>query len=132
MFWVIVHGIADGAFKGLETIEKLLSTKPPSGRESLTLEWTEEAEKLPFFRAVTNEGPSPHKALSFSSLHYNNTSLAKRDGFKDPLRVHGIRGGVANMIDREGPFLIIPLSLLSIHSEGNRGHPWPGTRPSEP
>ncbi|KAJ5660882.1 uncharacterized protein N7484_000254 [Penicillium longicatenatum] len=99
VFWVIVHGIADGAFKGLDTIEKLLDTKPPSGRESLTLEWTKEAEKLPFFRAVNPEGPSPSEALSFSSLHHNNTCLAKRTGFRDPLRVHGIRGGVANKID---------------------------------
>ncbi|KAJ5641215.1 hypothetical protein N7490_005215 [Penicillium lividum] len=99
VFWVIVHGVADGAFKDLDSVEKVLSMKPPKGRESWTLEWTEDAEKLPFFRAVTTDGPAASKALSFSSLHHNNTKLAVRDGFKDKLRVHGIRGGVANMID---------------------------------
>ncbi|EKV15317.1 hypothetical protein PDIP_40770 [Penicillium digitatum Pd1] len=48
---------------------------------------------------VTSEGPKPTKALTFSSLRHNFTSLAQRDGFKDQLRVHGIRGGIANKID---------------------------------
>ncbi|KAJ5639155.1 uncharacterized protein N7484_007017 [Penicillium longicatenatum] len=99
VFWVIVHGVADGAFKGLTTVEKVLSITPPQGRESWTLEWDADAKDLPFFRAVTPNGPEATKALSFSSLHHNNKSLAKRDGFKDNLRVHGIRGAVANKID---------------------------------
>ncbi|KAG0153469.1 hypothetical protein PDIDSM_2121 [Penicillium digitatum] len=48
---------------------------------------------------VTSEGPKATKALTFSSLRHNFTSLAQRDGFKDQLRVHGIRGGIANKID---------------------------------
>ncbi|OKP07148.1 hypothetical protein PENSUB_6108 [Penicillium subrubescens] len=32
-------------------------------------------------------------------MHYNFGSLAQREGFKDQLRVHGIRAGVANCID---------------------------------
>jgi hypothetical protein len=54
----------------------------------------------PFFRMVTPQGPRQDKALTFSSLRHNFTRLAQRDGFKDQLRVHGIRGGVANKIDR--------------------------------
>ncbi|KAJ5295087.1 hypothetical protein N7508_009908 [Penicillium antarcticum] len=37
VFWVIVHGIANGAFKGLSTIAEVLNAKPPKGRESYTL-----------------------------------------------------------------------------------------------
>lgn len=33
VFWVIVHRIADSAFKGISTIEKLLAKRPPEGRE---------------------------------------------------------------------------------------------------
>lgn len=58
---------------------------------------------------VTPEGPSKDKALTFASLRHNNISLARRDGFKDPLRVHGIRGGVANKID--GMLLYILLAF---------------------
>ncbi|CAI7595632.1 unnamed protein product [Penicillium viridicatum] len=99
IFWVIVHGIADNAFKNISSVEKLLAQHPPKGRESWTLEWAEDKKDLPFFRMVTPEGPSKDKALTFASLRHNNISLARRDGFKDPLRVHGIRGGVANKID---------------------------------
>ncbi|EKV12779.1 hypothetical protein PDIG_42150 [Penicillium digitatum PHI26] len=67
VFWVIVHGVADGAFKGHTTVTEVLAAKPPKGRESWTLEWNETAKDLPFFRM---------------------------------LRVHGIRGGIANKIDR--------------------------------
>ncbi|KAJ5366659.1 hypothetical protein N7541_000600 [Penicillium brevicompactum] len=99
VFWVIVHGVADGAFKGHVTVTDVLAAKPPKGRESWTLEWNETAKDLPFFRMVTSEGPKSTKALTFSSLRHNFTSLAQRDGFKDQLRVHGIRGGIANKID---------------------------------
>ncbi|CAG8151922.1 unnamed protein product [Penicillium nalgiovense] len=99
VFWVIVHGVADGAFKGLATVTEVLAAKPPNGRESWTLEWNETTKDLPFFRRVTAQGPDPTKALTFSSLRHNFTTLAQRDGFKDQLRVHGIRGGIANKID---------------------------------
>ncbi|KAJ5138867.1 uncharacterized protein N7515_003715 [Penicillium bovifimosum] len=99
VFWVIVHGVADGAFKGLATVTEVLAAKPPKGRESWTLEWDETVKNLPFFRMVDSGGPKSSKALTFSSLRHNFTSLAQRDGFKDQLRVHGIRGGIANKID---------------------------------
>jgi hypothetical protein len=101
VFWVIVHGVADDAFKGLSTVAEVLAVRPPKGRESYTLEWNENEKELPFFKMVSPEGPQRNKALSFSSMHYNFTSLAQRECFKDRLRVHGIRGGVANCIDRK-------------------------------
>ncbi|OJD27436.1 hypothetical protein ACJ73_01164 [Blastomyces percursus] len=48
---------------------------------------------------VTPKGPHKTRALTFSSLHHNYGSLAQRASFRDTLRVHGIRGGVANAID---------------------------------
>ncbi|KAA8650193.1 uncharacterized protein ATNIH1004_002874 [Aspergillus tanneri] len=48
---------------------------------------------------VSPKEPKADKALTFSSLHHNYTKLAKRDGFRDVLRVHSIRGNVANKID---------------------------------
>ena len=38
VFWVIVYGIADSAFKNISSVEKLLAQRPPKGRESWTLE----------------------------------------------------------------------------------------------
>lgn len=101
VFWVIVHGVADGAFQGLSTVTDVLAVRPPNGRESYTLEWTKSKRDLPFFRMVTPEGPQQKKALSFSSMRFNFASLAQRECFKDRLRVHGIRAGVANCIDRK-------------------------------
>ncbi|KAA8647891.1 uncharacterized protein ATNIH1004_006593 [Aspergillus tanneri] len=45
---------------------------------------------------VTSDGPDPVRGLTFSSLHHDLTSLAQRECFRDPLRIHGIRGRVAS------------------------------------
>ncbi|KAJ5865277.1 uncharacterized protein N7529_007193 [Penicillium soppii] len=73
---VIVYGVADGAFKGHASMIEVLAAKPPKGRESLTLEWNETVKNLLFFRMVTSKGPKSIKALTFSLLRYNFTSLA--------------------------------------------------------
>lgn len=52
VFWVIVHGIADGAFKGILSVDELLSKQLPPGRESFTLQWMDRAKDLPFFHMV--------------------------------------------------------------------------------
>ncbi|KAJ5110979.1 hypothetical protein N7532_001514 [Penicillium argentinense] len=57
VFWVIVHGVADGAFKGLTTMAEVLSIMPPKWRESLTLEWNENKKELPFLRMINHDGP---------------------------------------------------------------------------
>lgn len=54
VFWVIVHGIADGAFKNISSVDELLSKQPPPERQSFTLEWTDRAQALPVFRMVTS------------------------------------------------------------------------------
>ncbi|KAH2457205.1 hypothetical protein KXW63_002869 [Aspergillus fumigatus] len=99
VFWVMVHGIADAAFKGISSVDELLAQRPPEGRESWTLQWTESAKDLPFFRMVTPNGPRSDKGLTFSSLRHHFNSLRERDGFQNQLRVHGIRGQVANRVD---------------------------------
>lgn len=38
VFWVIVHGVAEGAFKRLSTVTDVLTVRPPKGRELYTLE----------------------------------------------------------------------------------------------
>ncbi|KAJ5726674.1 uncharacterized protein N7483_008031 [Penicillium malachiteum] len=64
IFWVIVYRVANSAFKGLNTVADVLIVK--------------DKKELPFFRIVTPEGPYPNRVLTFSSLWYNNTSLAQR------------------------------------------------------
>ncbi|KAJ5475418.1 hypothetical protein N7539_007705 [Penicillium diatomitis] len=99
VFWVIVLGVADGAFRNCETLHDVLSVKPPASRDTLTLEWADHIKETPLFRMVRPEGPDSSHGLSFSSMRHHFQSLAKRDGFYDPLRVHGIRGGVVNTIN---------------------------------
>lgn len=101
VFWVCVQGIADGAFKGISSVDDLLDQKPPPGRESWTLKWSDAVLDAPFYRKVTPEGVVPDMAWTFSAMRHNNTGLAKREGFKDQLRIHGIRGEVANKVDRK-------------------------------
>lgn len=53
---------------------------------------------MPFFRMASPNG-AREKGLTFSSFHHTLINLARRDGYKDRVRVHGIRGGVANKVD---------------------------------
>ncbi|KAJ5336226.1 uncharacterized protein N7506_004248 [Penicillium brevicompactum] len=86
VFWVIVHNVADGAFKNLTNLDDILTK--------------EQYLQQPFFRIVISNKPDPIKSLTFSSLKHHFTSLTKRDGFRDKLRVYGIRGGMINRLDR--------------------------------
>jgi hypothetical protein len=97
----MVCGIADKAFRGIRSLDELLAKKPPKGRDSWTLEWAEHAKNLPVLRMVTVSGPHSSRALTFSSLRHHYSALAERAHFRDPLRVHGIRAGTANAIDRK-------------------------------
>lgn len=109
IFYVMVAGIADQAFKGIRTIDELLSKRPPKGRESWTLEWEVHARRRPVLRMVSTNGPHPIRALTFASLRHNFTSLAQREHFRDMLRIHGIRGRVATSIDGKFGSLIYTL-----------------------
>ncbi|KAF4201971.1 hypothetical protein CNMCM8927_000885 [Aspergillus lentulus] len=99
IFYVMVTGIADKAFRGIRTADELLDKRPPKGRESWTLEWETHVQTLPVLRMVTTDGPHPTRALTFSSIRHHFTTLAQRACFRHQLRIHGIRGGVANAID---------------------------------
>jgi hypothetical protein len=46
---MMVHGIADDAFKGISSVDELLAQRPPDRRESWTLKWTDTAKDLLFF-----------------------------------------------------------------------------------
>ena len=99
MFYLMAVGLADQAFKGIRTMDKLLDVRPPRGRESLSFEWEYCVKDLPVFRMVTSQGPDKTKAMTFASLRHNYSFLAKRTSFRDPLCVHGIRRGVVNKLD---------------------------------
>ncbi|KAJ5741814.1 hypothetical protein N7533_011223 [Penicillium manginii] len=99
VFWVIVHGVADRAFKGLTTMAEVLSMRPPNRYKSLTLEWNKSKKELLFLRMIDHDGPQGSRALTFSALRHSFSSLAQRMCFRDKLRVHRIRRGVANQID---------------------------------
>lgn len=79
---MIVHGIADHAFKGLNTFEDVLQVRPSNGRESWTLQWNESFANLPFFCMASPDGPQK-KGLTLSSFHHTLINLARRDGYKD-------------------------------------------------
>ncbi|KAJ5492668.1 hypothetical protein N7539_001414 [Penicillium diatomitis] len=92
-----LHGITDGAFKGLSTVADVLAVRTSEGRESYILEWNESVKKLPFLRIRT---PSKGRIiLFFYALKFHLSSSAQC--FKDPLRVYRIRGAVANCTDRK-------------------------------
>lgn len=98
-FWLMVVGLADQAFKGIQTVEELLDKRPPKGRESWSFEWDDCKKELPILQMVKTDGANNHHTLTFASLRHHFYSLAKRACFRDVLHIHGIRGAVANKLD---------------------------------
>ncbi|KFY08696.1 hypothetical protein V492_05999 [Pseudogymnoascus sp. VKM F-4246] len=90
--------IADNAFKHFETLEKLLKARVPRGRDSWTLKWKDEALDRPVLRMVSSNGVHENRALTFASLRDQIVSLGKRAGYRDNVKIHAIRAGVANKI----------------------------------
>lgn len=93
--------IADNAFKHFETLEKLLKARVPRGRDSWTLKWKDEALDRPVLRMVSSNGVHENRALTFASLRDQIVSLGKRAGYRDNVKIHAIRAGVANKIKGE-------------------------------
>ncbi|KAL2372275.1 hypothetical protein RJZ57_003270 [Blastomyces gilchristii] len=74
IFWLGAISIADRAFKGICTVQELLSKRPPKGRESWTLEWEDSMKNVPVLCMVTAAGPNSYRGMTFSF----NTSEASR------------------------------------------------------
>ncbi|KAH2126877.1 hypothetical protein KXV35_005576, partial [Aspergillus fumigatus] len=88
IFYVMVTGIADKAFRGIRTTDELLDKRPPKGRESWTLEWEAHVQTLPVLRMVTTDGPHPtpnaSQAARTQALDHQNpdTFLKYQSKFK--------------------------------------------------
>lgn len=66
---------------------------------------------LPVLRMVHSDGPDDTAGRTFSSIHHDFTFLSQRACFRNILRIHGIRAGVANEVDRQ-LFLSLLFDLL--------------------
>lgn len=93
--------IADNAFKRYETLEDLMKARLPRGRDSWTLEWKDEALDRPVLRMASSNGAHESRALTFATLRDQIVSLGKRVGYRDIVKIHAIRAGVANKIKGE-------------------------------
>jgi len=94
MFFIAL-AVADGAIKGVKTVEDLKKIRIPTGKESWQLEWEDSAQDLLVFR----QGDGQNRALSYSTLNTQLTVLSKYVGFKDALRVHTVSRQVAVDVD---------------------------------
>lgn len=109
-----MHGIADGAFKDISSVNNLLAKRPPVKRELWILQWSDSAKELLFFRMIILKELSPDKDLTFSAIHYNNTALAEQDGFKNVLQIYDIRSEIINRIDCMALILADNIGLLTV------------------
>ncbi|KFY94199.1 hypothetical protein V500_03389 [Pseudogymnoascus sp. VKM F-4518 (FW-2643)] len=62
------------------------------------LEWKEEALKLPVLRMASAKGVDQSKALTYAALWNQIVPLGYEIGYRDSLKIHAIRAGVANKI----------------------------------
>ncbi|RDL31538.1 Uncharacterized protein BP5553_09747 [Venustampulla echinocandica] len=98
-FWVLASlAIADNAIKGFKTLDDLEKARVPDGRDSWELEWEEDARDLPILRMATAEGVHKYRALTYAALWNQIVSLGIRAGYRDSVKIHAIRAGVANKI----------------------------------
>ena len=93
--------IADNAFKRYETLEDLMKARLPRGRDSWTLEWKDEALDRPVLRMASSKGVDKSKALTHAALWNQIVPLGYEIGYRDSLKIHAIRAGVANKIKGE-------------------------------
>ena len=100
--------IADNALKGYETLDELLKARLPKERDSWELEWKENACDLPVLRMASAKGVNKTRALTYAALWNQIVSLGNRVGYRDAVKIHAIRAGVANKIKGEStPSLVV-------------------------
>lgn len=68
VIFFFMMAIADNTFKHFETLEKLLKTCVPRGRDSWTLKWKDKALDCPVLWIVSSNGIHKNRALIFASL----------------------------------------------------------------
>ncbi|KFY57135.1 hypothetical protein V496_06525 [Pseudogymnoascus sp. VKM F-4515 (FW-2607)] len=90
--------IADNAIKGYDTLDALMKARLPEGRDSWELEWKEEARELPVLRMASAKGVDKIRALTYAALWNQVVPLGYEIGYRDSLKIHAIRAGVANKI----------------------------------
>lgn len=90
--------LADHAFKDIEDIHALQKVKLPEGRDSWQIEWKACVLDLPVLRMAPSE-TEDRRALSYAALWSQLVELGKRVGYRDAVKVHNIRRGVANKLD---------------------------------
>ncbi|KFY31298.1 hypothetical protein V493_01231, partial [Pseudogymnoascus sp. VKM F-4281 (FW-2241)] len=96
-----ISRIADNAIKGYDTLDALMKARLPEGRDSWELEWKEEARELPVLRMASPKGVEKIRALTYAALWNQVVHLGYEIGYRDPLKIHAIRAGVANKIKGE-------------------------------
>ncbi|OBT76035.1 hypothetical protein VF21_03576, partial [Pseudogymnoascus sp. 05NY08] len=90
--------IADNAIKGYDTLEALMKAHVPEGKDTWELRWKKEALELPVLRMASAKGVDASRALTYAALWNQVVSLGHDVGYRDALKIHAIRAGVANKI----------------------------------
>ena len=121
--------IADNAIKGFATLDALMKAHVPEGKDSWELRWNKEALELPVLRMASAKGVDKSKALTYAALWNQVVSLGHDVGYRDALKIHAIRAGVANKIRGESVHSVLeefPLIILRPRSAqtdlGSRRH----------
>jgi hypothetical protein len=99
LMYFFALALADRAFKCYQTAEELINARLPDSRDSWKLEWKDEVLELPVLRMASAKGIHGSQALTYAALWNQIVSLGSRVGYRDPVKIHAIRAGVANKID---------------------------------
>jgi hypothetical protein len=104
--------IADNALKVYGTLDDLMKARVLDGRDSWELEWKEEARELPVLRMASAKGVDKSRALTYASLWNQIVPLGYEIGYRDSLKIHAIRAGVANKIKGESNPVLVEIHLI--------------------
>ena len=96
--YLIAFALADGAFRGIKTVDQFFSQLVPLGEDNLPLIWEPQVEDLPIVRMIKvgSATDEPYLARTFERALKNNLARA---GYRETPQVrvivHAIRRAVA-------------------------------------
>ncbi|KAI9848893.1 MAG: hypothetical protein M1837_006409 [Sclerophora amabilis] len=101
ILFFLAIALADGAFKRFDTLEKIMHASILKGRSTWTLEYKQQWLETPVLRTASS-GTLLDRPLQYSTAWDQVKQLGRRVGYKDNLRIHSFRRGVANLADKNG------------------------------
>lgn len=97
--FLLALALADNAFFGIESPEKLWTIRIPEGKDHVQLLWREDVKDLPILRKANKNGAVSSKSMSRSQFDEIIKDVLGRAGFFEKPTIHAIRRALGAKIN---------------------------------